>query len=164
MKKVKISQQSTILLFCSIIVGTMLLVYACGSKTSPATTDSAAPAAVIDTKAPSTSKGVGKFTDVKLTAIDPAKAELGKAVFTAKCTACHKLTEVKFVGPGLAGVTKRRTPEWILNMITGPEAMIKTDPVAKKLFEEILTPMANQNVAEDDAMNILEFLRQNDNK
>lgn len=145
--------------------GVILFLSACGSKT-PATDTAAAPEAnvVIDTKVHSDSKGVGKFTEVKLDAIDPAKADLGKAVFTAKCTACHKLTDVKFVGPGLLGVTKRRTPEWILNMITGPETMIKTDPVAKKLFEEILTPMANQNVPETDARNILEYLRQNDSK
>jgi hypothetical protein len=49
-------------------------------------------------------------------------------------------------------------------MITGPEAMVKTDPVAKKLYEEILTPMANQNISEAEALNILDYLRQNDSK
>ncbi len=148
-----------------VLAGVILLLQACGSKT-PATDSAPAPEApvVVDTKAPSDSKGVGKFTDVKLNAIDASKADLGKAVFATKCTTCHKLTADKFVGPGLLGATKRRTPEWILNMITGPEVMIKTDPVAKKLFEEILTPMANQNIAEADALNILEYLRQNDSK
>jgi mono/diheme cytochrome c family protein len=147
------------------IAGVFVIFNSCGSKTSAPTTETA-PAAnvVIDTKAPSDSKGVGKFTEVKLEALDPAKADLGKAVFATKCTTCHKLTADKFVGPGLLGVTKRRTPEWILNMITGPEQMMKTDPVAKKLFEEILTPMANQNISEADALNILEYLRQNDSK
>lgn len=146
-------------------VGILLFIEACSSKT-PATdsTPVAETPVVINTKAPSDSKGVGRFTEVKLDALDPAKADLGKAVFTTKCTTCHKLTADKFVGPGLLGVTKRRTPEWILNMITGPEAMFKSDPVAKKLFEEILTPMANQNINDADAMNILEYLRQNDSK
>jgi len=143
----------------------IIVANACGSKTSAPTTETTPEVnAVIDTKAYSDSKGVGKFTDVKLDAIDPAKADLGKAVFTTKCTTCHKLTVDKFVGPGLSGITKRRTPEWILNMITNPELMMKSDPVAKKLFEEILTPMANQNIAENDALNILEYLRQNDSK
>lgn len=143
----------------------ILMLQACGSKT-PATDPAPAPDAnvVIDTKAHSDSKGVGKFTEYKLEAIDPAKADLGKVVFTTKCAACHKLTADKFVGPGLSGVTNRRTPEWILNMITAPEVMVKSDPVAKKLYEEILTPMANQNIAEADAINILEYLRQNDSK
>lgn len=145
--------------------GIILSLQACGSKTPTAGSTPAADAnIVIDTKAHSDSKGVGKFTVVKLDAIDPIKADLGKAVFTTKCTTCHKLTADKFVGPGLAGVTNRRTPEWIMNMITNPELMMKSDPVAKKLFEEILTPMANQNVGDEDARHILEYLRWNDNK
>jgi hypothetical protein len=147
------------------IAGLILFIHACGSKT---TTPESVPApeanVVIDTKAHSDSKGVGKFTDVKLEAIDPSKADLGKAVFATKCTTCHKLTADKFVGPGLMGITSRRTPEWILNMITDPEKMMKVDPVAKKLYEEILTPMANQNISETEALNILEYLRQNDSK
>ncbi len=147
------------------VTSAIIFLHACGSKTSAPSTETA-PAAniVIDTKVPSDSKGVGKFSSVTLDAIDPAKADLGKAVFATKCTTCHKLTADKFVGPGLLKVTSRRTPEWIMNMITNPEGMIKTDPVAKKLFEEILTPMANQNINETDARNILEYLRQNDSK
>jgi len=147
------------------IAAIIIVANACGSKTpAPATETTPEVNAVIDTKAYSESKGVGVFSDVKLDVIDPAKADLGKAVFVTKCTTCHKLTVDKFVGPGLSGITKRRTPEWILNMITNPELMMKSDPVAKKLFEEILTPMANQNIAENDALNILEYLRQNDSK
>ncbi|MBK6347833.1 MAG: c-type cytochrome [Bacteroidales bacterium] len=146
-------------------LGVIIFFHACGSKT-PAPVATPAPEAnvVIDTKAYSDSKGVGKFTEVKLEALDPARADLGKAIFTNKCTTCHKLTADKFVGPGLAGITSRRTPEWIMNMITNPELMMKSDPVAKKLFEELLTPMANQNIGDEDARNILEYLRQSDNK
>jgi len=149
-----------------LIVGLLILsiAFSCGTKTTVSSEDATSPNTVIDTKAPSDSKGVGKFTDVKLGEIDPAKADLGKAIFTTKCLTCHKLTADKFVGPGLEGITKRRTPEWILNMITNPDKMIKTDPVAKKLYEETLTPMAFQNVSDEDAMNILDYLRQNDQK
>jgi len=145
--------------------GIILILQSCGSKTqTPVTETTPAANVVIDTKAYSDSKGVGKFTEYKLEDIDPAKADLGKAVFSTKCTTCHKLTADKFVGPGLLGVTKRRTPEWILNMTTNPELMMKSDPVAKKLFEEMLTPMANQNISEEDAKNLLHYLRQNDSK
>ena len=145
--------------------GIILLINACGSNTSkPAATAEPAAPAIVDTKAASESKGVGRFTDVKLGAIDPAKADLGKAIFATKCTTCHKLNDEKFVGPGLKNMTNLRTPEWILNMITNPDEMIKTDPVAKKLFEENLVPMTFQNVSDEDARNILEYLRQNDSK
>ncbi|MBK7174427.1 MAG: c-type cytochrome [Bacteroidales bacterium] len=147
------------------LIGVILLFNACGSKTNaPDKAQVQAASVVIDTKAYNDSKGVGKFTEVKLEVIDPAKADLGKVVFSTKCTTCHKLSAEKFVGPGLEGVTQRRTPEWIMNMITNPELMMKSDPVAKKLYEEMLTPMANQNIGDEDARNILEYLRQNDNK
>ncbi len=146
--------------------GIMLMMHACGSNTTTTTPDESTSTenVVIDTKVHSNSKGVGRFTDVKLEAIDPAKVEIGKAIFEAKCTTCHKMTADKFVGPGMQGITERRTPEWILNMITNPDEMVKKDPVAKKLLEEILSPMAFQDVTDDDARNILEYLRQNDKK
>ena len=147
------------------IFGLFLLINACGSKTStPSAEATLETPAVIDTKAASDSKGIGRFSDVKLEAVDATKADLGKAIFATKCTTCHKLNEEKFVGPGLKDITKLRTPEWILNMITNPAEMIKTDPIAKKLFEENLVPMTFQNVSDDDARNILEYLRQNDSK
>lgn len=129
-----------------------------------ATTESSAAAGPVDTKAKSDSKGVGKFTSVEIGAIDPAMAKAGEAVFTAKCAACHQATDVKVVGPGLKGITQRRTPEWIMNMITNPEEMTKTDPVAKALFEENLVQMTFQNVSDDETRQILEFLRHNDTK
>lgn len=150
-----------------VVAAFLLILQSCGGGTSTQTAVST-PAAdtnvTIDTKVHSDSKGIGKFSDVKLVAVDATKAAEGLKIFTTKCATCHKPTEVKFVGPGLKGVTDRRTPEWILNMITNPNEMVLKDPVAKKLYAEILTPMANQNISEDDALKIFEYLRQNDGK
>ena len=82
----------------------------------------------------------------------------GEIVFKAKCSACHKITK-RFVGPGLAGVTERRTPEWIMNMILNPELMVAENQIAKDLLAEYLAPMANQNLTEIEARQILEYLR-----
>jgi hypothetical protein len=49
-----------------------------------------------------------------------------------------------------------------MNMILNPEQMTKEDPVAKKLFVEYLTQMTFQDVSEDDARAILEYLRTNE--
>jgi hypothetical protein len=49
-----------------------------------------------------------------------------------------------------------------MNMITNTEAMLDEDPAARKLFEECLTRMPNQNVALADARDVLEFLLKND--
>lgn len=118
----------------------------------------------IDLNAPSESKGVGKFTAVKIAPdIDAALAAKGGEVFGTSCTACHTATDQRLVGPGLKGITKIRTPEWIMNMITDPVKMTHNDPVAKALFDEFNNvQMTNQNVGDDGARAILEFLRKND--
>ncbi|MER2996763.1 c-type cytochrome [Pontibacter populi] len=107
--------------------------------------------------------GVGPVKSVEVGAeIDEALAAEGKTIFEGKCSACHQLTDQKIVGPGLAGVTERRKPEWIMNMMINPEEMTKKDPEAKKLLAEHLTQMTNQDISEKDARALLEFLRQND--
>ncbi len=108
---------------------------------------------------PMKNKGIGPVKEVKLTPqIDNELAKKGEEIFKTKCSVCHKLDE-KYVGPALKGITKRRTPEWIMNMILNPEEMTKKDPIAKKLLEEYLTQMTFQNVSEDEARAILEYFR-----
>ncbi|MGN6394460.1 MAG: c-type cytochrome [Mucilaginibacter sp.] len=137
-----------------------------GSESSSSDTSSTAAASTVsaDPAAKSDSKGVGKFTSVQLGAIDAGMAEKGKAVFTAKCSACHKVTTDRVVGPGLKGVTERRTPEWIMNQITNPVEMEQKDPVGKALLAQYLTQMTFQNVTDDETRQILEYFRQNDKK
>lgn len=108
-------------------------------------------------------KGIGEVKNVKLT--DPLEASMiatGKAIYEMKCSACHKLTDQRVVGPGWAGVTNKRRPEWIMNMITNVDVMLEEDPVAQKLLEECLTRMPNQGVSIGDARALLEFMREND--
>jgi len=107
-------------------------------------------------------KGVGPVKSVTLGAIDDAMADAGKELFETKCTACHKYTEEKYVGPGLKGVTHRRKPEWIMNMIINPDVMTKQDPTAQELLGTHLTQMTNQNIDEEGARKILEFMRRMD--
>ena len=106
--------------------------------------------------------GIGPVKSVDVSGFDAALAEKGKTIFEGKCSACHRITDEKIVGPGLAGVTKNRKPEWIMNMILNPTEMTQKDPQAKKLLAEHLTQMTNQDVSEPDARALLEFLRQND--
>lgn len=108
-------------------------------------------------------KGLGQVQNVTLkTPLEQERVERGKAIFEMKCSACHKLTDQRVVGPGWAGVTKRRKPEWIMNMITNVDVMLDKDPEAQKLLELCLVRMPNQNVSIGDARDILEFMRQND--
>jgi len=158
-------------LLIATLVSGLTFLYACGpgnGGSEAANTAAATPAATtsadIDPAAKSDSKGVGRFTDVKLAAIDPAMADKGMAIFTAKCSACHKVTDQKVVGPGLLGVTKRRTPEWIMNQITNPVEMEAKDPVGQALLAKHLTQMTFQDVTDDETRQILEYLRKNDSK
>jgi hypothetical protein len=86
----------------------------------------------------------------------------GKNIYEMKCSSCHKLTDEKLVGPGWKGVTKKREPHWIMNMITNVDMMLESDPEAQKLLEQCLVRMPNQNVSKEEARQILEFQRSND--
>ena len=86
----------------------------------------------------------------------------GKAAYEMKCLACHKLDETRIVGPGWKGVTKRREPVWIMNMVTNVDTMLETDEEAQKLLELCLVRMPNQNLTQHEAREVLEFMRSND--
>jgi len=108
-------------------------------------------------------KGVGRFKNVAL--IHPpveAMATKGKTIFQSKCASCHKLTAEMLVGPGWAGVTDRRTPEWIMNWITNTKVMLDKDLAAKTDLVLCLIRMPNQELNDNQARNVLEFMRQND--
>lgn len=108
-------------------------------------------------------RGEGKFTDVVVAAtVDQAKADAGGKIYSVKCGACHKLTGEKLVGPGWLGVTDRHAAPWIMNFVTNTDAMLNKDPKAQAQLEICLVRMPNQNVADDDARNIYEFMRRND--
>lgn len=108
-------------------------------------------------------KGIGEVKNVVLnTPLEQDRVKRGQSIFEMKCSACHKLTDQRVVGPGWAGITTRRKPEWIMNMITNVDVMLDQDPEAQKLLELCLVRMPNQNVSIGDARDILEFMRQND--
>ena len=104
-----------------------------------------------------------KEGDVTLTTpLNQEWVKNGKSTYELKCQSCHKLTDERLVGPGWAGVTKKREPHWIMNMITNVEMMLETDPEAQKLLEQCMVRMPNQNITKDQAREVLEFMRSND--
>lgn len=108
-------------------------------------------------------RGEGKFDEVAMDEkLNVTFADAGKKIFDVKCSACHKLTSEKLVGPGWTDVTKRRKPHWIMNFITNPDAMIDKDPAVQAMLEICLVRMPNQSLTDEEARNLLEFMRQND--
>ena len=108
-------------------------------------------------------RGVGKFTNVEVAdKLDGNMAAEGEKVYNVKCAACHKLTDERLVGPGWSGVTGRHKPEWIMNFVTNTDEMLTKDPKAQAQLEICLVRMPNQNLADNDARSLLEFMRKND--
>ncbi len=92
-------------------------------------------------------------------------AKLGKQLYrNFGCTDCHFITERELVGPGLKGVTKRRSKEWIIAMIVNPDSMFLYDSLAKELFNIYERKysglhMGNRGITREQAEAIYEFLR-----
>ncbi|QHT68340.1 cytochrome c [Rhodocytophaga rosea] len=110
------------------------------------------------------SKGIGPVSNVNVGAdIDKTLAGQGKTIFESKCAACHKLNE-RYVGPPLGGVTQRRKPEWIMNMILNPQEMVQKNDTAQALLSTYMTQMPNQNLTQEEARAMLEYFRQADSE
>lgn len=108
-------------------------------------------------------RGQGKFDHVDVgDQLDVAMAKEGRTIADLKCASCHKYSDERLVGPGWAGVTEKHRPEWIMNFITDPDPMIDKDPELQAQLEICLVRMPNQNLTDDDARKILEFMREND--
>ena len=138
---------------------------ACGGNSTEEKQVSSSESAQIQSGNPSydPNRGEGKFTSVEVSpTLDVAKAEAGEKVYSVKCSSCHKLTDEKLVGPGWKGVTSRHTPEWIMNFSTNPDVMLDKDPKAQAMLEICLVRMPNQNLSDDDARNVYEYMRKND--
>ena len=132
----------------------------CGKgKESPAPAASAAAPAGSELTPFQLEHGIGPVTSpVTLGPLDKAMAEEGEKLFTAKCSACHKMQE-RYVGPPLGDVTVRKSAAFIMNQILDPEGMYSKHPEVKKLLGEYMTQMPNLGLTQDQARQIVEYLR-----
>lgn len=113
----------------------------------------------------SNSKGIGRFKEVTLThPLDQDMIARAQIIYNSKCFACHKLSTEKLVGPGWKGVTDRRTPEWILNFVTNTQVMLDKDLVAQSELVTCVVRMPNQGLTDEQARQMVEFMRKNDGK
>ena len=91
---------------------------------------------------------------------DPEAAR-AKTDFESKCVACHAITggEGKKLGPDLAGVTRRRSEDWIVKFLRSPEQMLAADPIAKGMLEKYKVPMPNQNLSEAEIRSYVKYFK-----
>ena len=153
------------LIVTSLLASATFVVIACNNedksadtKTTTTTSDTTAAPADQEVHGAEVKEGEIKFENP----LNAAWVANGKSIYELKCQSCHKLTEERVVGPGWKGVTKRREPEWIMNMITNVDMMLETDPEAQKLLEQCMVRMPNQNITRDESRQIMEFMRSND--
>jgi cytochrome c5 len=145
--------------FC--LLFTLLLISSCqeGAKKEPPPVD----VQELTKNQPETHGTEIKESEITLT--NPLNAEWvtgGQKIYELKCQSCHRLTEEKLVGPGWKGVTQKRQPVWIMNMITNVDMMLEKDAEAQKLLEQCMVRMPNQNIMIEDARKLLEYMRHND--
>lgn len=147
------------------ILALAALTFAACGKNDPAVSTtpppaSSAPAADASGLTPDQiENGIGPVKNVEVGAtIEAALASQGETLFNSKCSACHKLDE-RYVGPPLRDVTKRRTPRYVMNQMLNPAEMAQRHPEGKKLLAEFLTQMPDQQLTQDDARALLEYLR-----
>jgi len=153
-------------IFLAILLGVIGLVVACNSNDNKESTASGdTTAATTGTADANNPKGVGPHQNVQLThPLDEKMIAEGQNTYNVKCASCHKVTDEKLVGPGWKGVTDRRTPEWIMNFVTNTEEMLEKDTAAQNMLEVCLVKMPDQNLSENEARTVLEFMRKNDGK
>jgi cytochrome c551/c552 len=143
LKKKKLNINDYILLLVCICISFLIIITGCSENNSEI--------------------GIGPVKKLNLAPLNKNLSEKGKQIFDMKCIPCHRI-DSKIVGPSLSGVTKRRKPEWIMNMILNPVQMTKENEAAKQLLNQYLVQMTYQNVSEDDAKAILEYFRDVDLK
>ena len=69
--------------------------------------------------------------------VDSAAVLKGEQIFKANCTSCHVMGDKKLIGPGLLGVTDRRTKEWLKKWINSSSDFIASgDADAIAIYEE----------------------------
>jgi mono/diheme cytochrome c family protein len=136
-----------------------LVLAACGGKSEQAPPPAASAAAGSDLTPFQLEHGIGPVTQVVTVGpIDKAMAEQGQKLFEVKCGACHKMGE-RYVGPPLGEVTVRRSPAFIMNQMLNPEGMYSKHPEVKKLLGEYMTQMPNLGLTQEQARQVVEYLR-----
>lgn len=86
-------------------------------------------------------------------------AQDGETVFKSNCAACHTVGGGRLVGPDLAGITERRSEDWIKEFILHSQALIESgDADAKAIFDEYKMPMPDQNLNDADLAAVMDYL------
>jgi mono/diheme cytochrome c family protein len=138
------------LALCGCVVGALAL-SSCAHHKEPA------PAAAPQRRAPPS----GARTASR---VDPALARRGAVIFTNKgCNACHTIGKNgKMAGPDLAGVTNRRSRDWLRRWLKDPNAMFGQDSIADAMVVQAKNvKMPNMKLQDSEIEALLNYFAEN---
>ena len=96
------------------------------------------------------------------TPVDEALAQQGEALFKSKtCSTCHAFG-ARITGPDLAGVTHRRSAEWMEQQMLHPDVMTKEDPISRELLGKYAVQMPNLMLKPEEAKALIEYAKHKD--
>ena len=96
---------------------------------------------------------------------DEVMVSKGSNIFYARCVYCHKLDKEKLVGPGLKGVTNRRSAEWVINTLMHLDKMVGHDlDDMPQYMSDCAIKAQGKNLSKEQAEYVLAFIRSNDAK
>jgi cytochrome c2 len=102
---------------------------------------------------------IALFSSVSALAVPPA--EEGKAIFAARCASCHNVNKT-LTGPALAGLSERRSIDWIVKFVQSSQALVKSgDKDAVAVFEKFnKIPMPDHtDLTAANISNIVEYIK-----
>jgi cytochrome c2 len=87
----------------------------------------------------------------------PSLAESPQELYQARCAGCHSIGGGRLVGPDLAGLSDRRTEDWVVSFVQDSAALIASgDAQAKEVFEAYnKMPMPPQALSAEQIVGIL---------
>jgi cytochrome c551/c552 len=90
------------------------------------------------------------------------EAQEGERIFNATCAACHKISNQRLVGPGLANIHKKRSKEWFVKFVKSSQTLIKSGDVeAVKVFKEYNQLIMPDHVISNTELNSLfEYIKE----
>lgn len=83
----------------------------------------------------------------------------GEKLFQANCLACHSIGGGDGVGPDLSGVTSERDREWLIKIITDPQALVDSgDQTVNQLVEQYGMVMPTLQLSDTEVESIISYL------
>jgi len=85
----------------------------------------------------------------------------GEDLFRSRCDSCHSLGTQDGVGPGLAGVTSKRSHAWLARWLRNPDQLLaQKDPIAEALFVKYdKVQMPNLKLSDEDVEALIHFMK-----